>query len=175
MLGWAIKQLFIWTAIGSVAFVLLTHRPASDVRSIEAVTAARETPVERYQAPGNGREMTIRASRDGHFRVIAEVDGRRVDFLIDTGATGIALAADVAARLGWHLRGADYTMTSHTAGGIVRAAPVTLARVEVGDIRLHNLDAHVVERLEGISLLGMTFLNRLDGFEVRGDELTLYW
>lgn len=177
MLGWAIKQLFIWTAIGSVAFALLADKSGLDIPSVawNDGTRNRGSSAERHETPSNGREMTIRASRDGHFRVVADVDGTRVDFLIDTGATGVALAADVADRLGWRLSDVDYTMASHTAGGMVRAAPVTLDQIEIGDLRVHNLNAHVVERLEGVSLLGMTFLNRLDGFEVRGDELTLYW
>lgn len=177
MMDWAMKQLIIWIGIGSVAFVLISNQVTSDSVSSESHDVQRKVNAwaGNPEPSGYARKMTIQASADGHFRVVADVDGHSVDFLIDTGATGIAIAADVADRIGWRLSDRDYTMASHTAGGIVRAAPITLDTLEIGELRVRNLDAHVVEKLKGISLLGMEFLGRLQRYEVRGDELTLYW
>ena len=90
------------------------------------------------------------------------VDGRRMEFLVDTGATGVALRESDAAWLGIHPAERDYTVRSATANGIVRVAPVTLNRVEVGDIVLYNVAAVVFpDQSLGQNLLGMSFLSRV--------------
>jgi aspartyl protease family protein len=109
-----------------------------------------------------GRTVTIRRGDNGHFQVEAVVDGRRMDFLVDTGATGVALRESDAARLGLHPTERDYTMRSATANGIIRVAPVALDRVEVGDITVHNVAAAIFpDEALSQNLLGMSFLSRL--------------
>src|SRR5215813_8792198 len=85
-------------------------------------------------APTNSRSLVLRANAGGHFAVDARVDGRRLGFMVDTGASQITIRASDAARLGLHPRERDYTVKISTANGEGRAAVVELRAVKVGDI-----------------------------------------
>jgi aspartyl protease family protein len=114
------------------------------------------------QSSSASRGVTIRKGNNGHFQVEAVVDGRRMDFMVDTGATAVALRESDAARLGIHPTEREYSMRTATANGIVRVAPVSLDRVEVGDITVHNVAAIVIpDQALSQNLLGMSFLSRL--------------
>jgi aspartyl protease family protein len=119
--------------------------------------------------------MVLRAGEGGHFLVDASVDGVAVRFLVDTGATRVVLSPEDAKRIGFHLRDRQFTEKYRTAGGIVRAAPVTIRELRIGQLALREVGASVNEQPIGISLLGMSFLNRLDGYRVEGDKLILDW
>jgi aspartyl protease family protein len=126
------------------------------------MATATEAGSSANASSGNSRTITIRQSNNGHFQVEAMVDGRRMDFLVDTGATSIALRESDAARLGIHPAVSDYTMRSSTANGIIRVAPVSLDRVEVGDITVRNVDAVIIpDQALSQNLLGMSFLSRV--------------
>ena len=119
------------------------------------------------------RTMTIQRGSNGHFNVEAEVDGRRMEFLVDTGASVIALRERDAARLGIHPAQREYTAQVSTANGIVRAAPVELNRVDVGSLTVRNVQALVLpDEALGQNLLGMSFLSRVR-FEHRDGRLVL--
>ncbi len=106
--------------------------------------------------------MTIRRGDNGHFSVEGEVDGRRMEFLIDTGASVIALRERDAASLGLHPAARDYTAMVVTANGTVRGAPVELNRVEIGPLTVRNVAALVLPDEElGQNLLGMSFLSKV--------------
>jgi aspartyl protease family protein len=134
-----------------------------DGRSAPSAAASATTPAVSANAPSTAsRTVTIRQGGNGHFQLEAMVDGRRMEFLVDTGATGVALRESDAAWLGIHPAERDYTARSATANGIVRVAPVTLNRVEVGDIVLYNVAAVVFpDQSLGQNLLGMSFLSRV--------------
>jgi aspartyl protease family protein len=119
--------------------------------------------------------MVLRAGEGGHFLVDASVDGVAVRFLVDTGATRVVLSPEDAERIGFQLRDRQFTERYRTAGGIVRAAPVTIRELRIGQLALREVEASVNEQRIGISLLGMSFLNRLDGYRVEGDRLILDW
>jgi len=134
----------------------------------EFVAPARAAP-----SPAYGRSMTIEPGRNGHFSVAAEVDGRRMDFMIDTGATVIALREQDAARLGIHPAQREYTANVATANGIVRGAPVELRLVEIGSLSVRNVAALVLpDDVLGQNLLGMSFLSRVR-WEHRDGRLVL--
>jgi aspartyl protease family protein len=120
--------------------------------------------------PGSG---AVAKGPDGHFWADAEVNGQPVRFLVDTGATAVALTPKDAERLG--LKPADlkpgYSVT--TAGGQTHAAAVTLASVSVNGARLENVQALVVSDGLDVSLLGMSYLGRLTRFEATRDTLRL--
>jgi aspartyl protease family protein len=119
------------------------------------------------------RTMTIRRGANGHFNVDAEVDGRHMQFLVDTGASVIALRERDAARLGIHPSRREYTAPVSTANGIVRAAPVELNRVDVGSLTVRNVQALVLpDEVLGENLLGMSFLSRVR-WEHRDGRLVL--
>lgn len=112
--------------------------------------------------PASSRTVTLQSDRSGHFQVDARVDGRAVDFMVDTGASVIALRESSAARLGIHPARRDYTAKASTANGVVAAAPVVLNRVEINGITVRDVQAFVMPD-EGLStnLLGMSFLSRV--------------
>ena len=117
--------------------------------------------------------VRVRAHRDGHFYIDSRVNGAEVRFLIDTGASIVALSPDDAERIGFEPAQLNFSQRLHTAGGIVRAAPVVIRSLELGDIRLANVRAVVNGERLPHSLLGISALERLSGYEVRDGTLTL--
>ena len=117
--------------------------------------------------------VTFRAGTDGHFHVEARINGTRLRLLVDTGASQVVLSPADARRVGFTLSDLDFHHLSETANGPVTGAPVTLHEIAVGDVRLADVAASVNGAEMSESLLGMSFLSRLSGFEVRGDSLTL--
>ena len=117
--------------------------------------------------------VRVRAHRDGHFYVDSRVGDRTIRFLVDTGATSVALSPADAQRIGFDLARLDFSRRLQTAGGVVRGAPVVIRSLEIGDIRLRNVRAIVNEQAMPHSLLGISALDRLGGYEVRDGTLTL--
>ena len=118
-------------------------------------------------------EVRFPAGADGHFRIEALVDGTRVRFLVDTGASAIVLSPADARRIGFDPDQLRFTGFAETANGTVRTAPVRLGVIEIGPIRFDDLPASVNQAAMRGSLLGMSFLQRLRSFEVRDGTLIL--
>jgi aspartyl protease family protein len=136
------------------------------------MAAHSETPAASGSA--DSRSVVISPGRNGHFEVEGSVDGRRMDFMVDTGASVIALTARDAAMLGIHPTESEYSAMVRTANGTVRAAPVTLDRVEIDDIVVHDVAAMVLpDGALADNLLGLTFLSRLHKFEYSDGKLVL--
>ena len=119
------------------------------------------------------REITLRKQSDGHFYMRLEVNGREIDFLVDTGASMVALTQQDAERAGLRPRTLRYDGVGSTAGGTVAMASVSLRQIRAGQFTAYDVDAAVLDSPMRISLLGMTFLRELESFEVRGDRLIL--
>ena len=133
-----------------------------------AVMTARTEPAPSATS-ASGRTVTLQSDRRGHFQVDARVDGRPVDFMVDTGASVIALRKSAAAKLGIHPTTRDYTARAQTANGVAKAAPVTLNRVEVNGITVRDVRAFVMpDESLGTNLLGMSFLSRVKWTHDRG-------
>jgi aspartyl protease family protein len=134
--------------------------------------AAGDDATVAVQSPGT--IMELKAGRNGHFNTEAEVNGRPIEVMVDTGATLVALSYEDAERAGIYLNNSDFNRSVSTANGVARIAPVTLDRVSIGDITVRNVPAAVAEpgRLK-TSLLGMTFLSRLSRFDMRSGVLVL--
>ena len=121
-----------------------------------------------------GSSVVIPADARGHFVVEARVDGRRMEFMLDTGATVVALRARDAAALGIHPVARDFTVEVKTANGSMRAAPVQFGMVEVKGLTVRNVAA-LVSPDEALSenLLGLSFLSRLRRFEFSNGKMVL--
>ena len=120
------------------------------------------------------RTVTVRGDARGHFQVEGSVDGRRLDFLVDTGASVVALRERDAARLGIHPIPRDYTASVSTANGTIKAAAVMLNSLEVGGIRVHGVRAMVLpDQALSDNLLGMSFLSRVRRFEMANGRLVM--
>lgn len=119
---------------------------------------------------GNG-SVTLHADGRGHFITHGQINGMTVRMIVDTGATGVAIPAHDALRLGINYRQGTQGFVS-TANGTALAWRVTLDTVKVGDIVLHQVEGVVMERGLQITLLGMSFLNRTE-MRRDGNSMTL--
>jgi len=143
----------------------------------EAKPASAAARAERPQTPpaqSGYRTVTVQSTRGGHFQVEGSVDGRRVDFMVDTGATLVALREGDAGRLGIFPRPRDYTGRSSTANGVIAVAPVRLSSLEINGIRVYDVPAVVIPDASlGVNLLGMSFLSRVRRFEMANGRLVM--
>src|SRR5262249_45543168 len=118
--------------------------------------------------------VRLPAGKYGHFLTEAEINGRDIDVMVDTGASVVALSYNDAERAGIFVNPSDFTHTAQTAKGIARVAPVTISRLRLGDVIVRNVQAVVSERgASERTLLGMSFLGRLSRVEMRGGTLVL--
>ncbi len=130
----------------------------------------REANPNRNMKASASAEIVLARSRDGHYYADGEINGRRVRFLLDTGATQIALPRALANELGLKLGPA---ITMQTAAGPANGYPARLASVRLGGIEITDLGAVVAEGMsKDTVLLGMNFLRRLEMTQ-RGDQMTL--
>jgi aspartyl protease family protein len=146
--------------------------PAATAANI-AAAAPPAAPAAASTSSAYAHSMTIEPGQGGHFSVAADVDGRHLDFLVDTGASVIALREQDAGRLGIYPAARDYTVNVTTANGVVRGAPIELGLVEVGSLSVRNVSALVLpDEALGQNLLGMSFLSRVR-WEHRDGRLVL--
>lgn len=121
----------------------------------------------------SGREVFVVDQR-GHVETHAGIDGRDMPVLVDTGASAVILRESDARRAGYSFQNADFTVPVNTANGQTHFAAITLREIELGSIRVRNVQALVGRDDElGTNLLGMSFLGRLDSFRFEGRELIL--
>jgi len=127
-----------------------------------------------YAAPALADMAKLALSEDGHFRSNAMINGRSIPVMVDTGASTVALSFEDARQAGIRLSDLDFTIPVNTANGIVQAAPVVIRRISLGGISVEDVKGMVLPQgaLSG-SLLGMSFLSRLSGYEVRQNTLIL--
>ena len=141
----------------------------SDLRP--TVTGLKEL-LEKVSRPE--RKVTLNANQYGHYIVQAEINGAKVELLTDTGATYVALNYETALQLGFDDSSLRFTSRSSTANGIARVAPVDLNYIRVGSIVLHDVKAVIAEPGKMTqNLLGMSFINRLSGFQLSGGRLNM--
>jgi len=160
----------------AVASALLAAQAVSvlEARSQAAMAAAQAEPPPSAPAPAaTGGAASLVKSDDGHFWAEAQVNGRRVRFLVDTGATTVALTGDDARRLGLNLDELTFDRPVSTASGEVRAAMVELDYISVAGARVEKVQALVLEKGLKASLLGMSYLGRLSKFEATPTALIL--
>lgn len=121
------------------------------------------------------RAVTLKSASNGHYLAKADINGRTVEVMVDTGASVVALTWDDARRAGLYVKDADFTHAVSTANGTARVAPVTLQQVRIGDLTVRNVAAVVSEphKLQ-TTLLGMSFLGRLKRVDMRAGTLVLH-
>lgn len=162
----------------------IKHR--DDVAKIAAIASERTIGGEHHTAsvaqdeqparkPSSDGDIEIAASEGGHFETEAEVNGSRIEVMVDTGATLVALTYEDARRAGVYLNSGDFTHEVKTANGTTKVAPIELSSISIGDITVRNVRGAVTEpgKLHK-TLLGMSFLSRLSRVEMRPDSLVLH-
>ena len=138
--------------------------------------AAATAPAQKKQtaqAPLGTRKISLYKSHTGHHQAQVDVEGISIGFLVDTGASMIAMRQSDAAKIGIRPASKDYTAGVSTANGVARAAPVTLKRVELGSIVVENVKALILpDSALGTNLLGMSFLDQVS-WSQKGGNLVL--
>jgi aspartyl protease family protein len=174
--GSALVGVVYVSEIKQAARVIL-RLPAPAAGDTSAWQTAPRQPAARQREPARAlgnRSVEIRAGAHGHYYAQAEINGRRVDVLVDTGASIVAMPHEDASRAGVYVRDSDYTQRVSTANGFARVAPVMLDRVSIGDITVRNVPAAVMEPGKlATTLLGMSFLGRLQRVDMRAGMLIL--
>ena len=184
-MGALLRNLAMWAFIGlglltlysfRAEFGWLKDRVMAELLPHRGTTATVQAPRAPGAAPQpveTGHRVSFRAREGGHFVVEARVNGTPIRFLVDTGASEVVLTPADARRIGLNPNALSYTQRYRTANGIGEGAPIRLNRVTVGPIEVEDVRASVNRAEMAGSLLGMTFLGRLSGYEVRDGVLTL--
>jgi aspartyl protease family protein len=168
--GWGVAAIL---AVAGIAHFDRIKTIAGLEQARPSAPSAREAQPHRIQAP-IGRVVELRAGAYGHFHTSAEINGRSVKVMVDSGASIVALTYEDASSVGLYVRNSDFTHTVSTANGMARVAPVTLDRVSIGDITVRSVPGAVMEQGKlGTTLLGMSFLNRLQRVDMRSGTLVL--
>jgi aspartyl protease family protein len=136
--------------------------------------ATVQSAYEPRQPTTSGRSLMLESDRQGHFKVEARIDGRHIDFMVDTGASLVIMRESDAAQIGIRPRPSDYTATVSTANGKIKAAPAKLDRIEIGGITVYDVQALVLpDEALWQNLPGMSFLSRLKRYEVADGRMVL--
>jgi len=126
------------------------------------------------QANAGVRSVTVSRDGRGHFQTDGRVDGRRLDFMVDTGASVIALNESSAAKVGIRPMRSDYIATVNTANGTIKAARTRLASVDIGGLVVRDVEALVLpDGALSENLLGLSFLSKLKRYEFAGGKLVM--
>jgi aspartyl protease family protein len=161
-LGRNLRHLAVWSLILMMAVIAFGFR---DVLRRELMPGA--------MVQVSDRVIELRRGGDGHFHAEIEVNGRPVQFVVDTGASDVVLSRADAERVGIDLSGLAFVGRARTANGTVATAPVRLGVVRLGDITDTDVRASVTDGgLDG-SLLGMSYLDRFARIEIEGDVMRL--
>lgn len=166
----AVTMAMMWVIVGMLLVVGYSYR--FELHQIADRVLAELVP---GRVISQGRTVAVARTNGGDFAINAQINGARVAMVLDTGASSVVLTREDAKAAGLPIEVLDYSVNIDTANGRARAAPVTLDRVAVGSLVERSVDALVAPPGQlKTSLLGMSFLNRLQSWEVRGDRLLLH-
>lgn len=168
-LSQALEATMFWVVVGLLLVVGYSYR--FELRQAADRVIAELLP---GHVASQGRDVEIVRSRGGDFAIGAHINGAEVPMVLDTGATSVVLTQEAARAAGLPIEVLNYSVNIDTANGRTKAAAVTLDRLAVGSLIERGVPALVVQhgQLKN-NLLGMSFLNRLQSWEVRGDRLRL--
>jgi len=161
-------------AFVGVKYIDRVHPPAEQEQTtLAAATTPQSAANSPYQAGWN-REVRVPAGYDRQFRITAAVNRQATNFLIDTGASYVALRESDARRAGIYPKSTDYTSPVSTANGITKAARVRIDQIEIDGLLVRQVDTFILpDNQLGMNLLGMSFLSELESVEARGNEMIL--
>jgi aspartyl protease family protein len=146
---------------------------ATPALATNAPNMAASARIQDSAQPGI-RSLSIPRDARGHFQTEGRIDGQRIGFMVDTGASVIALNETSAARFGLRPSRGDYNATVATANGTIKAARTRLAMVELGGLVVRDVDAMVLpDEALSENLLGLSFLSKLKRFEYAGGKMVL--
>jgi aspartyl protease family protein len=164
-------MIFAAVLVGLGTFMAQLADRLTPAQASATVASAKVTAID---TPANQRSLSIPTDRRGHFRTEGRIDGQRIDFMVDTGASMVALNETSAARFGLRPSRADYNATVSTANGTVKGARARLAMVELGELTVRDVDALVLpDEALSENLLGLSFLSKLKRFAYANGQMVL--
>ena len=158
-------------AVATVVGINLLDRPQEALAPSESTPELEQAATEPKR---QGRVTAIPKSADGHFWLEAKVNSSTIRFLVDTGATVVALTPEDAQRIGIDLKTLVYDKTVSTANGQTKAAQIDLRQIQIGQSPMTHIKALVIQEGLDNSLLGMSYLGRLQKFEATPSSLILH-
>jgi aspartyl protease family protein len=164
---------FAFGTLALAALVGLLSREGAAVPEAPAAAINQKTHSKAAEAPHVTGEVALQREADGHFYAQASVNGTPVRFLVDTGASTIALTRADAERVGLLFTDSEFTGSAQTASGSVGVKPLTLDKVELGNLNPGPVDAAIVDKGLGISLLGQSWLKKMNSVTIEGDKMVL--
>jgi aspartyl protease family protein len=170
----ALGHLAIW-ALMIVALISVYAYRAPLLRLAAPVLQELDpSRVVEITSPDGARELVIRRGPDGHFHLDADVNGVPVRFLVDTGASSTVLTEADAVRSGIDPAALRFNRPVQTANGTAFFAGARLESLEIGPYRFRDVPIGIMpENTLGISLLGMSTINRFGGWRIEGDRMVL--
>jgi len=170
--------LLIVTVIGIVIGLALPGGKRAPIAGAVPAAASPAAALSAGTPPGTTapvdqpQETVIDRADNGHFFTVADVNGEPIKFVVDTGATEVALTQDDARRAGIKFDPGQFDVVGTGASGAVRGQEVELEDVVLDGKRVSGIHAVVLDGLT-ISLLGQNYLRRLDSVAISGDTMTL--
>ena len=165
-----IKNIILW--LGIFCLLILVYAFRFELSSIKERVVAVLIP--SYSWTNNSGQLVIARSSNGHFYLDAVGSKNQViHFLVDTGASDVALTRQDAIKLGFKLDALNYTRKYNTANGISYAAPVVIKELIIHKKTFYNVEAHVASEGLDISLLGMSLIEDFANFKITKDMLIL--
>jgi aspartyl protease family protein len=166
----AVTAALLWVVVGLVLVIGYSYR--FELSNVADRVMAELIP---GHVISHGRTVEVARTNAGDFDISARINGVRVPMVLDTGASSVVLTQQDAKAAGLPLEVLNYTVSIDTANGRTRAAQVTLDRLAVGGLEERSVEALIVQPGQlRTSLLGMSFLNRLQGWQVSGDRLIMH-
>ena len=163
-----------WSGVVLIGVALAApslQRPdaAAPAPEAERPRPAAAAPAQPSASSGLAAQELVR-NADGHFYADAQVNGAPTRFMVDTGATAVALTREDAQRAGLQL-GPERSV-ARGVGGLVEVIPVTIDRISIGGLEARHVRAAVVDDLD-VSLLGQSFLSQVSSVEIQGDRMVM--
>jgi aspartyl protease family protein len=176
VIGWALRWVFLCCGIVLISVGLLDRGVAvlPTPAIVESGPGARSAGSAPPPAGQSTNTIVYNADARGHVIVNAAVNGSPVRMLVDTGASLVMLTPEDAQNAGVTRGELVYSARVNAANGVARVAPIKLREIRIDQLSVYDVPAAVIENLN-ISLLGMSFLNRLQGYEMRDGKLTINW
>ena len=175
MVGWALRWMLLWCGLTVACVAVIRHDrwlPSNSAANPDFVIS-KATPAEPRADPAFNT-LVYPANRAGHVVIDVVVNGASMRMLVDTGASFVTLTPRDARAAGIAPGDLVFDRRARTANGVVRMALVTLREVRLGQLSFDDVRAAVIEHLN-VSLLGMSFLDRLQSYEMGGGKLTITW
>jgi aspartyl protease family protein len=167
--GEAIQAALLWVVVALVLVAGYTYR--FELKDVGDHIMAELVP---GRAAARGRTVEVVRAGSGEFQIATQVNGARVPMVLDTGASTVMLTRDAAIAAGLPVEMIKYTVNIETANGRAHAAAATIDRISIGGIVERSVPALIAQPgTLKTSLLGMSFLSRLQGWEVRGDKVVM--